>query len=174
MIVVNLSEIYKEIMEQEEIPQYKIYCDMDGVLCDFNKRFEEFGKMLPKEYESKYGTKQFWKLIDDEIGVRFWVGMPWMPQGEKLWKYIKPFKPTILSSPSRDESSRIGKGLWVKRNIPGTPLKLSWNKEQYATPTSILIDDRESNITKWKSAGGIGIRFISTDQVINELAKLGL
>ena len=174
----NLMDLLKEDIEDA----YTLYVDMDGVLCDFERRFEQFAGVSPEEYTAqktiefggKKAQEEFWDLIDKQIGVRFWVGMPWMPEGEKLWKYVKPFKPTILSSPSRDESSRIGKGLWVKRNIPGTPLKLSFNKEQYATPTSILIDDRESNITKWKSAGGIGIRFISTDQVINELSKLGL
>ena len=152
----NLMDLLKEDIEDA----YTLYVDMDGVLCDFERRFEQFAGVSPEEYTAQktieFGEKkaqeEFWDLIDKQIGVRFWVGMPWMPEGEKLWKYVKPFK----------------------RNIPGTPLKLSWNKEQYATPTSILIDDRESNITKWKSAGGIGIRFISTDQVINELAKLGL
>ena len=47
-------------------------------------------------------------------------------------------------------------------------------KARYASPTSILIDDRDDNIQAWKSAGGIGIKFISADQVINELEKLGL
>ena len=28
--------------------------------------------------------KKFWELIDGEVGIRFWVGMPWMPDGKKL------------------------------------------------------------------------------------------
>ena len=176
MIVVNLSEIYKEIMEQEEIPQYKIYCDMDGVLCDFNKRFEEFGKMLPKEYESKYGTKQFWKLIDDEIGVRFWVGMPWMPDGRELWNFIKPFNPSLLSAPSRNNESRLGKRLWVRNHIPGTKLILAnrVNKQQYSTKNSILIDDMPRTIEEWDSGGGIGILHTSAASTIEQLKQLGL
>ena len=47
-------------------------------------------------------------------------------------------------------------------------------KARYASPTSILIDDRDDNIERWKSSGGIGIKFISADQVINDLEKIGL
>ena len=38
----------------------------------------------------------------------------------------------------------------------------------------ILIDDRSDNIAAWKAAGGIGILYKSTEQVTNELSKLGL
>ena len=174
--MVNLSEIYKEIIEQEETSQYKIYCDMDGVLCDFNKRFEEFGKMRPKEYENKYGIKQFWKLIDDEIGVRFWVGMPWMPDVKELWNFIKPFNPSLLSAPSRNNESRLGKRLWVRNHIPGTKLILASrsNKQQYSNKNSILIDDMPRTIEEWDSGGGIGILHTSAASTIEQLKALGL
>jgi hypothetical protein len=174
--VVNLSEIYKEIIEQEETPQYKIYCDMDGVLCNFNKRFEEFGKMPPKEYENQYGIKQFWKLIDNEIGVRFWVGMPWMPDGKELWNFIKPFNPSLLSAPSRNNESRLGKRLWVRNHLPGTKLILASrpNKQQYSNKNSILIDDMPRTIEEWDSGGGIGILHTSAASTIEQLKQLGL
>ena len=132
---------------------YNVYVDMDGVLTDFERRFEQFAGVTPDEFMSQktieFGKdkadEQFWDLIDEQIGVRFWAGMPWMPEGEKLWKYIKPFKPTILTSPSRKESSKIGKGVWIKRNMSGTPYKFGYKasgKAKYATPNSILIDDR--------------------------------
>ena len=102
--------------------------------------------------------------------------MPWMPNGKQLWDYIKPNNPILLSSPSRSNSSRLGKRLWVRNNLPGTKLILanSYNKKNYADSNNILIDDRPSNIDQWKAAGGIGILFISTDQAIEELKKLGL
>ena len=39
----KLTDIYKQIREEEtaaQVSQYKIFCDMDGVLCDFDRRFE--------------------------------------------------------------------------------------------------------------------------------------
>ena len=64
----------------------------------------------------------------------------------------------------------------VRNNLPGTKLILARasDKQNYSGPNKILIDDREDNIQQWKSKNGIGILFKSTDQVINELSKLGL
>ena len=174
-----------DLMIEDIRKAYDVYVDMDGVLTDFERRFEQFAGVTPDEFMAQkkiqFGQEkadeQFWDLIDNQIGVRFWAGMPWMPEGEKLYQYIKKSKPTILTSPSRDESSRIGKGVWVKRNMPNVPVKFGYKasgKAKYAGPNKILIDDREDNIQAWKAAGGIGILFKSTEQVKNELSKLGL
>ena len=118
--IVDLLEAYP-IPEVKEVPKYKIYCDMDGVLTNFESRFEHFSGMHPQEYEKKYGIEQFWHLIDTKIGVRFWVGMDWMPEGKRLWDFIKPYKPDLLTSPSRHNSSRLGKQLWAKNNLNPKP-----------------------------------------------------
>ena len=174
----KLTDIYRQLKEEEQaaqVSQYKIYCDMDGVLCDFDRRFEQFGGMSPKEFESKYGTKKFWELID-KIGTQFWSNIPWMPEGKRLWKYIEKYNPTLLSAPSSDYSSRYGKKLWVKENTPGTKLVLAKrsNKQDYSGKNKILIDDRADTISEWNAAGGIGILFTSTGQTIKELEALGL
>ena len=164
---------YRDITEQKT---YKIYSDMDGVLVDFNERFKRFSDgILPTEYEQKFGKDKFWELIDG-TGVRFWVGMDWMSDGKQLWNYIKEYNPTLLSSPSRSNYSRMGKRIWRKRNLPSTKLILARaaNKQNYADPDSILIDDRESNVDQWIKAGGIGILHTDTASTINKLKELGL
>ena len=164
---------YRDITEQKT---YKIYSDMDGVLVDFNERFKRFSDgILPTEYEQKFGKDKFWELIDG-TGVRFWVGMDWMSDGKQLWNYIKEYNPTLLSSPSRSNYSRMGKRIWRKRNLPSTKLILAQaaNKQNYADPDSILIDDRESNVDQWIKAGGIGILHTDTASTINKLKELGL
>ena len=174
-----------DLLKEEFADAYTIYLDMDGTITVFERRFEQFAGVTPNEFISQksieFGEEkadeQFWDLIDNQIGVRFWAGMPWMPEGEELYKYVKKYKPQILTSPSKDDSSRIGKGVWVKRNMPGVPLKFGYKAEgkaKFAGPNKILIDDRAENIQAWKSAGGIGILFKSTEQVKNELSKLGL
>jgi hypothetical protein len=175
----KLTDIYKQIKEEEtaaQVSQYKIFCDMDGVLCDFDRRFEQFGGMSPQEYESKKGVKEFWELIDNKIGVQFWSKMPWMPDGKQLWKHIEKYNPSLLSAPSEEASSRYGKHLWVKENMPGTKLILASRekKKNYSKKNRILIDDRQDTIQEWNAKGGIGILHISTENTINQLQKLGL
>jgi hypothetical protein len=155
---------------------YEIYSDMDGVLTDFDDAFLKTSDgILPSEYERTYGKDKFWGLIDNK-GVGFWVGMPWMSDGKQYWDYIKQYTPTLLSSPSRSESSRLGKRLWVRNQLPGTKLILAQakDKQKYAKPNRILIDDRISNITEWRSQGGIGILHTSAPTTIIKLKKIGL
>ena len=175
----------KELMIEDIAKAYDIFVDMDGVLTNFEGRFEQFAGVTPDEYIAQKSIQfgkdkayeQFWDLVDEQVGVRFWAGMPWMPEGEELYKHIKKYKPTILTSPSRNENSKIGKGVWVKRNMSWCTIDIGYQaqgKARFADPNNILIDDRTENIQSWKAAGGIGILFKSTEQVKNELSKLGL
>lgn len=175
MVVIKLKEIYNRIIEEIRPTKYTLYCDMDGVLVDFEKRFEDLTDLSPNAFRDKYGLDEFWKKIDDD-GVRFWVGMDWMPDGKQLWDYIKPNVYSLLSSPSYDNSSRLGKRLWVKKNIPGTKLILAArkNKQDYSEKGAILIDDLKPTIDEWNAKGGIGILHTSAASTIEQLKKLGL
>jgi len=166
-------ELAMGLEENEKVMDYKIYCDMDGVLADFESGYEELtGIDLKGEFKK---GDDFWDPIKI-AGVGFWAGLKWMPGGQELWDYLKPFNPQLLSAPSREQSSRIGKHVWVKHKIPGTKLILRYasQKQQLATPESILIDDRQVNIDQWEAAGGIGILHTSTANTIQQLQKLGL
>jgi hypothetical protein len=165
------------LFEEEEVMNYTIYSDMDGVLSDFDKRFMEFSDGIPPgQYEQRKGKEEFWKLIDDTIGVPFWAGMDWMSDGKEYWNYIEKYNPIILSAPSRKEESKYGKRIWKKRNMPNNKMILvpAWKKKEYANPTSILIDDRADNINQWEAAGGIGILHTDAASTIAKLKKLGL
>jgi len=181
----KLTALYKQLKEEEQaaqVAQYKIFCDMDGVLTDFDKRFEYFGGLTPDEYQAKFSKSQFWKLIDDKVGFEFWAKMPWMPDGKQLWSYIEKYKPMLLSAPSQKPSSRYGKRVWVKDNLPLTKdapkvkliLAKRENKQDYSKPNRILIDDRADNIEEWKSKGGIGILHTSAADTIEKLKQIGL
>ena len=167
----GLNQFAREIAE--DITEYQVYCDMDGVLTDFELGYEKLtGIDLKGEFQK---GSDFWDPIS-KAGVGFWAGLQWMPGGKELWAYLKPFNPILLSAPSREQSSRIGKAVWVKHKIPGTKLILRYakQKQQLATPESILIDDRQVNIDQWEAAGGIGILHTSTANTIQQLQKLGL
>jgi hypothetical protein len=76
-----------------------------------------------------------------------------MPDGKELYDYIKPNLYSLLSAPSSENSSRLGKRLWVKNKIPGTKLILASakNKQNYSEEGAILIDDRADTIREWDS-----------------------
>lgn len=190
--IVDLLEAYP-LPEEEKTPQYKIYCDMDGVLTDFERRFHDklntVGKehyplrdilkvVKPKDFEQIFGIKEFWKFIDQTVGVGFWAGMDWMPKGQELWDFIKKYNPDLLTSPSRDNSSRLGKQLWAKKHLNPKPKVIfaySADKQRYANENSILIDDKKSNINEWRAAGGIAFRVKGGDisEAIQGLKDLG-
>ena len=161
---------------EKTVMNYEIYSDMDGVLTDFDTAFMKASDGIPpREYEKKFGKDKFWELIDGR-GVGYWVGMPWMSDGKEYWDYIKEYKPILLSSPSRSSTSRLGKRLWVRNQLPGTKLILSQakDKQNYAQKDRILIDDRPSNIDQWRSQGGVGILHTSASDTIRQLKDLGL
>ncbi len=162
-------------MLAEAEQQYKVYCDMDGVIVDFERGYNELtGKKTPG-VDSTYDKDDFWGAITKE-GAKFWANLNWMPDGKQLWSYIKQYNPELLTAPSREESSRIGKLAWVDKNIPNTPVifKQAKDKKDLAEPNAILIDDRKDNIQQWIDAGGIGIRHTSAASTIKQLEKLGL
>lgn len=153
--------------------KFKLFVDMDGVIVDFNIGYQHLtGRDITGQF---YNDKEFWNPID-KAGYDFWIKLPWMKDGKKLWDYVKKYNPEILSAPSKQDDSRVGKHDWVKRELPDTHLILrsAKNKKEFATPTSILIDDMEKNIKSWTESGGIGILHKSTENTIKELKKLSL
>jgi len=154
---------------------YTIFCDMDGVIVDFEKGYYELtGKYTSQIIDDK---EEFWKLLDEE-GALFWATLPWMPDGKELWRYIKRYKPYILTAPSMNPSSKVGKEAWCKININSQYKKLYFKaakyKSDFAGENKILIDDRQDTITSWNAKGGIGILHTSATNSIKELQKLGL
>lgn len=153
--------------------KYKVYCDMDGVLTDFNKGYEE---LTGRNIEGQFiHDKEFFEPIN-KAGKDFWGNLSWTKDGKELWGYLKKYNPELLSSPTIHNTSRVGKNEWVDKELPGTHLILrsSENKKEFASPISILIDDRDVNIEQWIEKGGIGILHTSTKNTIKELKKLGL
>ena len=187
----NLADLLLE--ESDFVPKYQIYCDMDGVLTDFEKRFitllqqegpKYYSKAViaqvtrPKHFEKLEGQEEFWRFIDQYIGLEFWSEMEWMPNGRQLWSFIQPYNPTILTSPSEDNTSRLGKRLWVREHlVPAPPVEFRFGeaKSDFANENSILIDDKPSNLEAFASKGGIAIECKDGDvsSVINKLIKLG-
>ena len=161
------------------LPQ--IYCDMDGVLCDFKSHAEKTVGVSIKKWMNlpKEGK---WDPIVNKGD--FWSTMPWMSGGKELWRFISKFNPDILSAhveEYRDPTCIPGKTLWIKKNIglPNNRINLvrRYQKKDYAQTgyktSAILIDDYEKNTKEFTQRGGIGIHHTSTSRTISQLKKLG-
>ena len=155
----------------------RIYCDMDGVLCDFKKSAEKVtGKPISQwMYASK---SEKWDKIKNN--KRFWYDLPWQPGGRELWAFISRYNPHILSAhveETHDPNCIPGKSHWARSN-----LGLGFNrinlvkrvqKQNFANKNSILIDDYRKNTDQFTARGGKGIVHTSTSITIRELKKLG-
>ena len=163
----------------EILTDYKIYCDMDGVLVDFVKGYELFmGKPPGPIYTNDEERKQFWDNFRDRLSVKgmkeseYWATLPPLKDGLLLWRNIKKYNPTILSAPSYNvKESKIGKIHWVKKYLGSVPTIIEYQKHKWADNRSILIDDRKDFIDKWRAAGGIGIHHTSLSKTLKELTK---
>jgi len=165
------------IMRLLEIEQkYTLYVDMDGVLVDFNKAvLNLIGQPMGPDTK-----KLFWRSVKNMGGkelIEFWSNMDWTRQGRELWSYVSKYSPQILSSSGSSMRGQIeqGKTKWIEKHLTPNPTNIIYelNKEKYAHPSAIIIDDRSKVIDPWIAAGGIGILHVDgrLDNTIAQLDK---
>jgi len=162
---------------------YTIFLDMDGVLCSFLRAFETFKTGLsPDAYETKYGSKKYWDLINSK-GVDFWSDIDPLPDMNELKSFVFDnfLRIGILSSSSKKNSgtnyAEIGKRIWLEKHgftsvIPDSYIHIvpsAQDKKKFASSDRILVDDYPKNITGWTSSGGVGILHKSAKNTIKEL-----
>lgn len=139
-------------------------------------------KLLNISNRNAISNNQFWKRLDALIvqGVPTYGALPLMADGMQLWNYVLPYDPTILTSTGHkhpqiiDKEKREAVARELSPNVKVITVQHSHLKADYATPTSILIDDREKSIGPWTEKGGIGILHKNTADTITQLKKLGL
>jgi 5'(3')-deoxyribonucleotidase len=168
-------------------PNTKIYLDMDGVLADF---FHEYAKLAGVP-PNKFGKHDYRSIppaktdptLDKMIGTDFFHRLPKFSTADSLVKlvlgYVKSYD--ICSSPLRGDHANSGhwKREWIKENLNPQPAEIviTGQKEHYAVNAdgspNILIDDRGANIERWRSRGGIGIKYQADEDSLT-IVKQGL
>jgi len=186
----KLIQLLKEI---EKKKKYTIFCDMDGVLVDFDKGYEMLTGKTTHHADSQ-GKDEFWRLFRDSLKEKdipersYWADLKPMPDKEKLWNFISPFNPYVLTAPSvnmelpfeerykfDNNESMQGKTEWADKylsNMRKLYFRSAGRKSDFAGPNKILIDDREDTIDAWNAAGGIGILHTSAASTIDALNKI--
>ena len=158
----------------------RIYCDMDGVLCDFKTAAQKVTGMPISK--SMYSSKtEKWQPIKDT--PKFWHPLPWQAGGRQLWSYISKYKPHILSAyveQTFDPNCIPGKSHWARTKLGLSAGRINLvtrrQKQLYAKSVgqpAILIDDYPKNTIQFTRKGGIGIHHTSTSNTIKQLKKLG-
>jgi hypothetical protein len=171
-----------------------IFCDMDGVLVDFDEGYKELTGVSTHHADSQ-GKDNFWDLYRNSLKEKnipeksYWANLDWMPDGKQLWDFISPYNPYVLTAPSvnmdipfedryklENNESMQGKTEWVQRlpNMKKLYFRSAKRKADFAGPGKILIDDRKDTIDSWNANGGIGILHTSAANTIEQLQKLGL
>jgi hypothetical protein len=151
-----------------------IYLDMDGVIANFIKRYEELFGMKPERADK---SGKFNRQFDMFIHEKNFQTLDLMPDASKLLEFLRkaPVPTQILSSTAReDRHDEISKqkmvwlqthGITFKPNfVPGKKLK-----KNFAKPDALIIDDTESIIDDWRNAGGIAIWHKDAETTITQL-----
>ena len=153
----------------------KLYLDMDGVLCDFDKRyFELFGESPGSSRDRRNFSGNWIEFIEGEN----FATLDWNPGGQELLAYVRTIPnieiEMLTSSGGQEHHTEVSiqktqwlceRGILYKANIcPGSRLKA-----QYADPSIILIDDTDYVLDGFVKAGGIGILHKNVNETIRQL-----
>jgi len=173
------QDLVTKLQEEKKLPE--IYCDMDGVLCDFIKATSD---VLGHDFrDSKFFTKagRDKKAEVADKAPNIYRDLEWMSDGKTLYKFISKYNPSILSAyASWVPKSPQDKRTWLSKNtsVPRNKMFMVRRKDKrdYAVKNGergILIDDHPKNIKEWEQAGGIGIHHTSASKTISKLKSLG-
>lgn len=165
------------------IKQLTVWCDLDGVLADFDSKVSSITGMSVSDDMPKSERSKFWARIGVFVknGGRVYQDLPLMPEAMDLWKYLTTTYEDVrilsakgLSDPNAEHDKRE----WVRKHFGGkyaesaVIVSTSKDKAHYATPTSVLIDDRAKSIDPWKQAGGIGILYTGLVPTVTALTEI--
>jgi len=103
--------------------EYKIYCDLDGVLVDFDAGVRNIsGGRSPDDFPN---SSMMWSAIGR--ADRFYANLPWTSDGKALWNVLVTHIPTpnILTGVPMSNKSREEKFAWCKRELAGDGLVIN-------------------------------------------------
>jgi hypothetical protein len=152
-----------------------IFLDVDGCLCDFAGAVLKLGVVPATGLapDASPVLKQNMYRRIEEAGESFWSSMDWAPGGKQLWDFLKPYRPTLLTSPGKFRYMKSGRLKWIAKNIPGTPVFFEDEKWYYAhNADDVLLDDQIENVEPWRAKGGSAILHKDYATTIAEFKKL--
>ncbi|CAK9054360.1 unnamed protein product [Durusdinium trenchii] len=161
----------------------QVYCDLDGVLADFNKGCLELfpeGGIIAEKIPTHLVTKltweeetEMWRRVEETSGdlpavngekSDFFLSLDWTSDGEELWRWIDW---NVVPSPAILTGLPMGRaGQMASKQKDGES-----NKQKFSGPNCILIDDRGDLREAWEARGGLFIHHTSAAESIRQLRE---
>jgi 5'(3')-deoxyribonucleotidase len=168
-----------------------IYLDMDGVLADFNTAARELIRATKAEQRAAEQSGRWpehqWRQIADQ--QNFYRILPKMPQADDLVALALKFRDNLdydikilTAIPHNNDMHGAfhDKVDWIAEHYGQYGFRVhfgpySEDKQHHCTgPDDILVDDRTSNCSEWRLAGGtaVQVREAQYQQALDELEEL--
>ena len=180
-------------MSFNKMSEQRIFCDLDGVLADFDTALSiKCKKISPgQRATTPLNEELVWKLLSKYPDI--FADFPLMNEAIYLWSSLLPYKPIILSGCPRSKISKESKVKWCNKYLGSNYLQVNTLKEidanpnydyyiiltstkkkpDFATNGSILIDDRLIIDKQWEDRGGIFLHYngSNAEEIVKTLKK---
>lgn len=153
---------------------YRIAFDSDGVIADFDTLVYE---ILGQRHIHEVPKGTMWREIEryDREVAPFFESLEIMPGAVEMLEFAREHFDEVFILTASGYTPADGaeqKRRWYARHFPDIRVEVvpkSPDKARFATPTTVLIDDRTKSIDPWVAAGGIGILHTSPHDTIAQL-----
>lgn len=131
-----------------------IWCDLDGVLADFELAYlQRFGHDC-----TTVSKAEKWKNVNSTDD--FYQYLPWTQFGREIWRLIMPTGAHILTAVAKSvPPCQTQKFDWCRRELGIRSDRIvvvrdKEDKAMYCEPGDVLLDDREDVVNWWRKRGG--------------------
>jgi hypothetical protein len=158
--------------------EYDVFLDLDGVLADFEGKVRE---LLCTPTGHPIDKRKMWSAIHrHDMHTPFFYSLDKMTDADELFDFVLEYfdhdKIKILTASGHTPTDAPQqKRRWVRKHFGDYHVEVvakSPDKAAFASPTTILIDDRAKSLDPWIEAGGIGILHTDAKSTIEELKKI--
>jgi len=157
-----------------------VYLDMDDVIADFKSYAIS---VLRKKQDSEHWDPEEWARLRDN--PRLYRDLNKTTNADVIVAACRDrcraqgWNLMFLTAVPRNNDVKwafYDKMVWASNYFPDIPVMFgpySHNKHVHCLPGDVLIDDRTSNCTEWRAAGGIAIQHRGdTVATLEEIARL--
>jgi len=146
---------------------WQVFCDLDGVLADFDRGVAERTGKKPGEFRRR---RKMWRRLAPPNTSDFFGELPWMSDGAQLWNFLAPLSPKILSGSPSGDWAEPQKRRWCMEQLklPDERVHIvdPCDKAKFSHPGAVLVDDWLAHRPLWEARGGIFVHYTSAQRSI--------